>query len=85
MNTSITAIYEKGVLRPLKPLNLAEQVQVQIIIQPINAQPVEKPKPTMVELWAELDYLNQFEPEIELPPRQDRPNALLEMPDEFFI
>jgi len=86
MNSPITAIYEKGVLRPLIPLNLAEQVKVQIIIQPLNPQLVEKPKPTMAELLAELHEINQLEPiEIELPPRQDRPNALLEMPDEFFV
>lgn len=35
MNSTIVAIYEKGVLRPLSPLALPEQARVQIHIQPI--------------------------------------------------
>ena len=87
MNNPITAIYENGILRPLAPLNLPEQVQVQITIQPVDKSnepsASNKPKPTMAELWSELDKINQLEPEeIELPPRQDRPNPILEMPGD---
>jgi predicted DNA-binding antitoxin AbrB/MazE fold protein len=87
MNNPITAIYENGILRPLAPLNLPEQVQVQITIQPLDKSnepsASNKPKPTMAELWSELDQINQLEPdEIELPPRQDRPNPILDMPGD---
>ncbi|EDN70222.1 hypothetical protein BGP_4723 [Beggiatoa sp. PS] len=83
MNNPITAIYENGILRPLAPLNLPEQVQVQITIQPLDKSnelsASNNPKPTMAELLAELREINKLEPqEIELPPRQDRPNAILE-------
>ncbi len=36
MNNPVTAIYENGILRPLTPLNLPEQVQVRITIQPFD-------------------------------------------------
>jgi len=40
----------------------------------------------MAELLAELREINKLEPdEIELPARKDRPNPLLEMPNEFFV
>jgi len=40
----------------------------------------------MAELLAELREINKLEPvKLEIPPRQDRPNALLEMPDESFV
>jgi len=35
MNSTVIAVYEKGVLRPLAPLALPEQARVQIHIQPI--------------------------------------------------
>jgi len=89
MNNPVTAIYENGILRPLVPLNLLEHVQVQITIQPLakskELSGSNKPKPTMAELWSELDKINRVEPDIELPPRQDRPNPILEMPNEFFV
>jgi predicted DNA-binding antitoxin AbrB/MazE fold protein len=89
MNNPVTAIYENGILRPMAPLNLPEHVQVQITIQPLD-NPKEpsvsnSPKPTMAELWAELDKINMLEPDIELPIRKDRPNPILEMPNEFFV
>ncbi|MCA9979281.1 MAG: antitoxin family protein [Anaerolineales bacterium] len=34
MNNSIAVIYEKGVLRPLQPLNLPEQARLEIQIMP---------------------------------------------------
>ncbi|MDM8559872.1 antitoxin family protein [Candidatus Parabeggiatoa sp. HSG14] len=89
MNNPVTAIYENGILRPLAPLNLPEHIQVRITIQPFDKPKVlsvSSPKPTMAELLAELREINKLEPqEIELPPRQDRPNPILEMPDEFFV
>ena len=43
MSESITAIYERGVLRPLKPLNLPEQTQVEIqIVASTSASEEEK-------------------------------------------
>lgn len=39
MPNPITAIYEKGVLRPLTPLALPEETQVQIYVQPVSAPP----------------------------------------------
>jgi len=89
MNNPITAIYENGIFRPIAPLDLPDQVQVQIVIQPFDEPKVEsssdRPKPTMAELWADLDKINRLEPDIELPPRKDRPNPLLESQDEFFV
>ncbi|MDM8563644.1 antitoxin family protein [Candidatus Marithioploca araucensis] len=90
MNNPVTAIYENGILRPLTPLNLPEQVQVQITIQPLDKlkelSVSNSPKPTIAELLAELREINKLEPEeIELPPRKDRPNPILERPDEFFV
>ena len=38
MTTSIEAVYEQGVLRPLKPLGLAEGTRVDIILVAPNAQ-----------------------------------------------
>jgi predicted DNA-binding antitoxin AbrB/MazE fold protein len=88
MNNPVTAIYENGVLRPLAPLNLPEHIQVRITIQPLDKSKVlsvSTPKPTMAELWSDLDKINVLEPDIELPIRKDRPNPILEMPDEFFV
>ncbi len=85
----VTAIYENGILRPLAPLNLPEHVQVRITIQPLDKPKVlsvsNSPKPTMAELWSDLDKINALEPDIELPIRKDRPNPILEMPNEFFV
>jgi len=51
-----------------------------------NLSVKEAQKPTMAELLAQLHEINKLEPvEIEIPPRKDRPNPLLEMPDEFFV
>lgn len=39
MATSIEAVYERGVLRPLKPLSLAEGTKVAIVlVEPIAAK-----------------------------------------------
>jgi len=88
MNQPVTAIYENGILRPLAPLNLPEHIQVQITIQIFGNSKMlstSNHKPTMAQLWSELDQINIFEPDIELPTRKDRPNPILDMPDEFFI
>ncbi len=89
MNNSVTAIYENGILRPLAPLNLPEHIQVQITIQQFDKPKIlsisSNPKPTMVELWSDLDKINLLEPDFELPTRKDRPNPILEMSDEFFV
>jgi len=43
-------------------------------------------RPTIAELIQELREIQQAESaEIEIPERQDRPNPLMEMPDEFFV
>jgi predicted DNA-binding antitoxin AbrB/MazE fold protein len=84
MSHPITAIYENGILRPLAPLNLPEQIKVEITIQVFDKSK-QPSKPTMAELWSELDQINVFEPDIELPTRKDRSNPILDMPDEFFI
>jgi predicted DNA-binding antitoxin AbrB/MazE fold protein len=38
MNTTITAIYEQGVLRPLTPLSLPEHAHVEVRIVPRSAR-----------------------------------------------
>jgi len=90
MSYPITATYANGVLRPLTPLDLPEHVKVQIIVLPLSMPKMlsvkEAMKPTMAELLAQLHEINKLEPvEIEIPARKDRPNPLLEMPDEFFV
>jgi len=87
MNIPITATYENGVLRPLTPLDLPEYVKVRIIVQALEIpkEVKENQKQTKAELWAELDNINALEPDIEIPSRQDRPNPILEMSDEFFV
>ena len=79
MNNQLTAIYENGILRPLAPLNLPEHIQVRITIQPLKKElsTSNNPKPTMAELWSDLDKINVLEPDIELPIRKDRPNPIL--------
>jgi len=43
MNGTITAVYENGVLRPLKPLSLPEHTQVEIqIIEPASTDVEER-------------------------------------------
>lgn len=37
INNPITAIYENGILRPLTPLALPEQTEVQIYVQPVGS------------------------------------------------
>jgi predicted DNA-binding antitoxin AbrB/MazE fold protein len=96
MNHPIPAIYEYGVLRPLVALDrLPEHTQVQIIIVPLPANNVEHnpsvmratdDKPTMAEMLACLREINKQSPiDFELPLREDRPNPLLEMPDELCV
>jgi predicted DNA-binding antitoxin AbrB/MazE fold protein len=88
MSYPITATYANGVLHPLTPLDLPEHIKVQIIVQPLSKMlsVKEAQKPTMAELLAQLHEINKLEPvEIEIPARKDRPNPLLEMPDEFFV
>lgn len=96
MNHPIPAIYEHGVLRPLIALDLLpEHTQVQIMIVPLPANNVEHhpsvmratdDKPTMAEMLARLREINKQSPiDFELPPREDRPNPLLEMPDACFV
>ncbi len=66
MSISIQAIYENGMLRPLMPLTLPEHTQVQLILE------------TPVDLWTELDQINQHNPiEIELPTRTNRANHVI--------
>ena len=58
--------------------------EIPLDVRPVTAE--EDIKLTMAELWAELDEINAQEPlELELPQRIDRPNPLLEMPDDFFV
>lgn len=57
MSEVITAVYEKGVLRPLQPLNLREKQTVRIQLLP--AEPVDEveqvPQPTLKsQVWAAL-------------------------------
>jgi predicted DNA-binding antitoxin AbrB/MazE fold protein len=89
MNNPVTAVYENGILRPLAPLNLPEHVQVRITIQPLDKAKVlsvlSKSKSIKAELWSDLDKINVLEPDIELPIRKDRPNPILERPNEFFV
>jgi predicted DNA-binding antitoxin AbrB/MazE fold protein len=84
-NHPIPAIYEHGVLRPLVALDrLPEHTQVQIIIVPLPDRTDDKP--TMAEMLARLREINKQSPiDFELPPREDRPNPLLEMPDACFV
>lgn len=46
MGNNIAVVYEKGLLRPLQPLNLPEQTQLEIVIvnDVVSAKPTEMKK-----------------------------------------
>lgn len=47
---------------------------------------VRQPRPTIAELLDELSEIHKSEAfEIEVPPRQDRPNAMLEIADDVSL
>lgn len=50
MALSITAIYEKGVFRPLDKLDLPERQKVQIVIQPVREEPPAKEQQTLADV-----------------------------------
>ena len=60
MTITIAAIYEKGVLRPRQPLELAEGTEVRLTISPAvgEPQPAEPESP----LCSEIDRLAALEP-----------------------
>lgn len=45
MTTSITAVFERGLLRPTVPLDLAEGAEVRIVVLPANGWVAEPPTP----------------------------------------
>jgi predicted DNA-binding antitoxin AbrB/MazE fold protein len=52
MSETIAAIYEKGVLRPLEPLSLAEHTRVQIQIVADSASPADERQKVRMALLA---------------------------------
>lgn len=50
MALSITAIYEKGVFRPLEKLDLPERQKVQIVIQPVREEPPAHEQQTLADV-----------------------------------
>jgi predicted DNA-binding antitoxin AbrB/MazE fold protein len=51
MSESITAVYRKGVLQPLGPLNLEEnsQVEIQILIRPSEKSPGHEARQALIK------------------------------------
>lgn len=64
MTKSIAAIYEKGVLRPLQPLTLAEHQQVRLSI---TVQSNEEALEGLIdhEYLAQIDSIDEPEPTLE--------------------
>jgi predicted DNA-binding antitoxin AbrB/MazE fold protein len=57
MSTTVEAIYENGVLRLSRPIDLAEGTPVEVIILPRSPQPQPQPQPgkrTPAEILAEI-------------------------------
>ena len=55
MSTTVEAIYENGVLRPSRPLDLAEGTPVEVIVIPRSPQPQPRPgKRSPAEIIAEI-------------------------------
>jgi predicted DNA-binding antitoxin AbrB/MazE fold protein len=55
MSTIVEAIYEKGVLRLSRPIDLAEGTPVEVIVMPRSPQPTPEPgKRTPAEILAEI-------------------------------
>jgi predicted DNA-binding antitoxin AbrB/MazE fold protein len=50
MSESIAAVYRKGVLRPLKPLNLQEnsQVEIQIVVKPPQKSEAQEARQALI-------------------------------------
>lgn len=54
MVDTVTAVYEKGVLRPLEPLNLQERQRVRLQIVPEETEAPEKPADQIEQLIQRL-------------------------------
>ena len=66
MTETITAIYEKGVLRPLQPLNLREQQRVRI--QVLSDEATEDERTTTIRILVEAGLVRPRERPSTIPP-----------------
>jgi predicted DNA-binding antitoxin AbrB/MazE fold protein len=71
MLNPITAVYEKGVLRPLTPLALPEETQVQIYVQPISA-----PSEALAHRRRVHEALTKAGLSLSLPPVSPSPSSI---------
>jgi predicted DNA-binding antitoxin AbrB/MazE fold protein len=66
MTETITAVYEKGVLRPLQPLNLREQQRVRIQVMP--EETVEDEREITIRILVEAGLLRPRPRPSTIPP-----------------
>jgi len=66
MTETITAVYERGILRPLQPLNLREQQRVRIQVLP---EETEDEGAAVVRILVEAGLMHP--PDREMPPPPD--------------
>ena len=70
MRNAIEAVYEKGLLRPLEPLELAENARVLVSIEAVESEDVERAawlaqsQQRLMEVWdnAADDVFNELLP-----------------------
>jgi predicted DNA-binding antitoxin AbrB/MazE fold protein len=76
MNDTIAAIYEKGVIRPLEPLTLAEHTRVQIRIVPEATNPeAERQKVRTALLTASVIHPHEDQEQVPVVSEEEMLNA----------
>jgi len=71
MSEIVTAVYEKGVLRPLQPMNLREYQKVRLEVLPEEAPVQTEPEPKIIQVIQNLVASGLMRPKpgrISLPP-----------------
>jgi predicted DNA-binding antitoxin AbrB/MazE fold protein len=71
MPTTVTAVYENGVLRPAQPLSLAEGVTVEITVAPPQAVPPAAEAEVIRHMKAAKSLEDLFALANQLPPPAD--------------
>lgn len=66
MTETITAVYEKGVLRPLQPLDLQEQQRVRI--QLLSDEAIEDERAATIRILIEAGLVRPRERPLTIPP-----------------
>ena len=81
MAETITAVYEKGVLRPLEPLDLQEQQRVRIQLLPDEA--IEDERAATIRILVEAGLVRPRERPLTIPPDPVSPQERQELADRL--